>query len=148
SFQSSLIHSFTSRKCPMIAQRIPVTLLLVAGIVWDLSPATPRALAAEPEDAKLKELLTERRETLRKVVDLSLAQYAQGTLDLTPVVQAQQALAKAELELCDSDKKRIAVLEQSIALAKKFESMVEGRWKAGAVGTTARDLLMAKVNRL
>jgi outer membrane protein TolC len=130
----------------MISQRIPIGLVLVAGVVGYFTSEAPRAPAAEPKEARLKELLKERVETLRTVVELSTAQYQQGILDYGKVYQSMHALVKAELDVCESDKERITVLEKLVAVAKKHEKVAEARFKAGGGGQ--RDVLMAKADRL
>jgi hypothetical protein len=134
------------RKANLKIAGILVTLLLVAGFGWYSSGGCLQATAPAPKDAKLKELLKERLGTLRDVVALTSTQVQQGVGDFGLLREAMQALMRAELELCDSDKERITVLEKLFALAMESEKGVEGRFKAGGVGK--REVLMAKANRL
>jgi outer membrane protein TolC len=61
-------------------------------------------------------------------------------------VEARRRLFKAELELCESDKERVAVHEKIVQLEKESEKVVEKRVEAGRVPTY--ELLAARVNRL
>jgi outer membrane protein TolC len=130
----------------MFSRRVPVVLLLVAGTSWQLSPEAPLPLAEEPKDTRLKELLKERVETLRKVVEIVSQQYKLGGVGIGQVVQAQQSLLRAELDLCDSDKERIAVLEKLVSLMKDHEKIAAARFKSG--DGRQGEALMAKATRL
>jgi outer membrane protein TolC len=61
-------------------------------------------------------------------------------------LEANQAASHAELDLCDTDKERLAVLEKMLAEAKGFEASVAERVKAGE--SPIRAVLQAKVSRL
>lgn len=69
-----------------------------------------------------------------------------GRVSFDLLEHAQKALLLAELELCDSDKERVAVLEKVVALTKEFEKNAIQRYKDGTVPQA--DALMAAVNRL
>jgi hypothetical protein len=106
-------------------------------------------LPAGPSDAKgsrLKQLLKERLTTLRKLVDQTTRDYQAGRVSFDRVHQAMAAMLRAELELCDSDKERIAVLEKIVDQAKAHEKNAVQRYKAG--NAPASDVLMATADRL
>jgi outer membrane protein TolC len=104
------------------------------------------ARADEAKDSRLKELLREKVAALKE--NAALVEKAQGPGGATPeqVLQAHRAVLDAELELCDTDKERIAVLEKTVALTKTQEETVRELMKKGAV--TASAVIAARVRRL
>jgi outer membrane protein TolC len=102
--------------------------------------------AADKKDAKLKELLKERLATLGTLAKVATAEYQTGRGSFDRLHQVKQALLKAELEMCASDKERIKVLEEFVAQAKAYEKTAVQRYKSG-VGSQS-DTLMATAARL
>jgi outer membrane protein TolC len=134
---------------------VPVLLLglvLVGGALALATPNEQRSAAAEPgrqpatKDAKVKELLKERLATLHELVKAATADYHAGRIGFDRVHQATRALLDAELEQCESDKERIKVLEEIVALSKESERNAVQRYKTGAA--TQSDALMATAGRL
>lgn len=107
---------------------------------------TPRKVEYKKADAKLKELLKERLITLRALADQATKDYRAGRVSFDRVHQATRAVLRAELELCESDKERITVLEKIAAQARTNEANTVERYKSGA--TPASDALMATAGRL
>lgn len=122
-------------------------LLLIAG-AWVGSGATDSSLARaqEPKDAKIKELLKERLDVRKGLVEGTKAAYLLGKTTYAELAQANSRLTTAELELCTTDKERVAVLEQAVAIAKDYEKVAEQQYKAAQA--THASVLNAKVNRL
>ncbi len=85
--------------------------------------------------ATLKEIAAEWEKTFRH-----------GRCPAEDVWQAKLLVLRAELELCDSDRERVAVHEKIVALAKETEEMQTLRYKAARLSHS--DLLTAKANRL
>jgi outer membrane protein TolC len=56
------------------------------------------------------------------------------------------AVLNAELEMCESDKERMAVLEKTVELTKENEKSAEQRYKSVEAGMS--DVLLAKTDRL
>jgi hypothetical protein len=108
----------------------------------------PGATGAQPEakDCKLKELLKERLAVLREVSSEVTANYRQGKESFDRVQQATRALLDAELDVCETDKDRITVLEKIVILAKQNETHAEQRFRLGGVPRT--HVLMATAGRL
>jgi outer membrane protein TolC len=100
----------------------------------------------EPEDTKLKDLLKERLVTVREIASAITTQYETGRVGFEQWYRAKQTALSAELDLCESDKQRIAGLEKSVTLAKECEKMADARFKAGQALPT--EVLMAKAGRL
>ncbi len=129
-----------------IAALCIVMLLPLASIPWRSPVAAPQSLAAEPKDTKLKGLLKERLATVREILTVTTEQYKAGTGSFERVHQALKDVMSAELDLCDSDKERITVLEKGVAQAKDYEKLAEAQFKVGKVQVT--DVLAAKADRL
>jgi outer membrane protein TolC len=123
-----------------------LALLLVGGSIGGWSAGSPRVVAADAKDSKVKELLKERLATLRKLVHAVTADYVKGQVSFDRVQQATRALLDAELEQCESDKERIKVLEKIVTLAKESEKSAEQRYKTGNAAQS--DVLMATAARL
>jgi Cu(I)/Ag(I) efflux system membrane fusion protein len=109
-------------------------------------PAAPQAGPSDKKEGKLKELLKERLATLRQLAQVATAEYQAGRVSYDRLHQALRAVLHAELDMCESDKERIKVLEQVVALAKDYEKSAVQRYKTGAA--TQSDALMAKAGRL
>jgi outer membrane protein TolC len=117
--------------------------LLLALLLFSGGAEAP---AQEKDDAKVKALLKERLATLRTLVEQTTKEYTEGRASFDRVHQATTALLHAELELGDSDKARIAVLEKLVAQAKKNEEVAATRYKSGVA--PASDALLAAAGRL
>jgi hypothetical protein len=127
----------------------PPVLMLVLVLFALASPARLKAeapAAPEAKNDKLKELQKERLAALREAARLATARFqnAQGSLD--EVREAARKVAEAELDLCDSDKERVAVLEKFVGVAKKYEEQAAQFAKAGK--GREYSALMAKADRL
>jgi multidrug resistance efflux pump len=126
-----------------------VLIALSAGY-WSI--ASPRLGAQESappvtKGSKVKELLKERLATLRELVKLeTLVYYKAGAGSYDQVHEAARMLLQAELEQCDSDKERVALLEKFVAEVKKQEQLAVQLNKAGRGPTGTA--LKAKADRL
>lgn len=121
-------------------------LLAVAGSAYYsiLDPAW--ADGTGPQNSKLKELLKERHAILKGIAVQAAVNYQSGQASAESVHQANLEVLKAELDLCDSDKERISVLEKIVVLAKKRDEQAAQLAKSNAV--SASFLLRAKLDRL
>ena len=113
-------------------------LLLAAGM--------PRVRADEPKNDKVKELLKEKLAVLGEVAKLTDKEYRSERCSIDRLHHAQMAVLKARLELCETDKERIAVLEEAGALANDNEKTAAALYQAGEV--PGPDALVAKAARL
>ena len=95
---------------------------------------------------KVRELQKERLALLRQVADWTTQAYKGGRFELLAVLEARREGIAAELELCETHKERLAVLEKAVELAKETEKstekLVEGRVAART------EQLKARANRL
>lgn len=115
---------------------------MLAGVLLNVPAAPPE----EKKDGKLTGLLKERVVALRALAEQSTKDYQGGKVPFDRVHQAAQALLLARLELCESDRERIMVLEEGVALAKEYEKVTTQRYKSGA--GPASDPLQATAGRL
>ncbi len=102
--------------------------------------------SARATDPKVKELLEERLATLRDIYDQLIRSYGQGASTSQGVHQAHLDVLNAELDFCESNKDRIAVLAKIVTAAKEYEVLVSNRVKANAASPIAQ--ARAKVARL
>jgi hypothetical protein len=106
------------------------------------------AVGATAKESRLRQLLQERFEILSKLVSQAERRYQAGVpgLGLLQMREFKRAALDAELELCQSDRQRIAVLEKIVSLEKEAENAMLQRVKAEAA--SADELLLWKAERL
>jgi RNA polymerase sigma factor (sigma-70 family) len=109
-------------------------------------PADPPAPGGASGESRVRALLKERLATLQEV--LAETEKASRAAAVSPnvVLQAKLQVLKAELDLCESDKERVAVHEKMVAVARECERMIEQQYRAAMA--THTDLLKAKASRL
>jgi outer membrane protein TolC len=120
--------------------------LLLAGAAFATVTLDLPAAPPDKKDSRLKDLLKERLATLRALVEATTKDYQAGKVSFERVQQAMQALLQAQLELCESDKERITVLEESVTLAKGYEKHAQQRYQTG--NASHSDVLLATAARL
>lgn len=96
---------------------IPVLVLLVS--YWMLH--CMRVEAQVSQSSKVHDLQERRLATLRKLVKITTDDYKNGLASSDELWAATRARDEAELELCTSNKDRIALLERALAEAKLLE---------------------------
>ena len=92
-------------------------------------PSSPDRQMATAE----RELLQQRRDTLRKLVEILEARFRQGEATQRPLIEAQNALITAELELAADQPQRIALLEKKLANLKQLTEMCGAMHQSGQV---------------
>ena len=110
------------------------------------SPAGQQAGAQAAKESKVRTLLKERLTILRERASALREQYKSGVAALEPVQEADLRVYRAELDLCESDKERVAVHEKIVAVLREIEQRVAALHKGAAV--SAADVTDAKLNRL
>jgi hypothetical protein len=137
--QGTMTMSMTTLRCAAL-----VALLYAAS---EARPVLGQTKDTPAGEAKIRALLKERLAALKQIVEeIEKSHKAGGGISLDDVLQARLACYHAELDLCETDKERIAVLEKMLALAKESERMISARFDLGSVPHTA--VLAARVNRL
>jgi len=134
----------------VVASKIRSIAMVIMAIVVALA-ASSLAVAQEPnrtevKNAKLKDLLNERLATAKEFAKQVKMRFdnLQGTID--QLVEANRMLADAELDLCDSDKDKIAVLERFVATTKETEKRAAQLVRSGQALTSTE--LKARMERL
>jgi multidrug efflux pump subunit AcrA (membrane-fusion protein) len=131
------------------ASMIAVVLLAFVAVCASISLVRSEAQEpAKPEGKarKIKEMQQERLATARELAKVQTARFRSNQGQIEEVLEATRVLADAELDLCVSDKERVAVLEKILAVAEDTERMAANFAKVGQ----GRDstALVAKAERL
>lgn len=129
-------------------------ILFVAFLATSAGDLTaPGALANAQDPAKpqkgedrLKGLLNERLAVSRDCAKQVRERLKSGNGTLEELIEPTRMLLEAELDVCESTKERIAVLEKFLGEAKDIERLAEGFAKTGRGRTSTA--LMAKAQRL
>ncbi len=120
---------------------VSVFLLVAASVgTWTV---TSRAHAAGANDSKVKALQKEKLAVAQQVLTLAHKTFQIGRGSFSEVVEALQTVGKAQLDLCDTNAERVAVLEQMLAQVKDLVKTVELQVKAAFVPESS--LLKAKL---
>lgn len=122
-----------------------LALVSLALIVWPAGQPSAVAAQKATKDTRLKELLKERLDTLKEIAAQTEKGFKGGQVPMGRVLEANQAVLRAELELCESDRDRVAVLEKIVKAAREREEFVA---KQASSAVPARDVLKAKADRL
>ena len=125
---------------------LPAALIVLIAAAIGYWSAQAGALAAPAKDAKLTALLQERLTTLREAAATTNKAYQTGIESYADVIAANQAVRSAELEMCSTDKERVALLEKMVTEAKGYETIATQHALRGTV--PAASGLRVKVNRL
>jgi len=91
-----------------------------------LKPVEPAA-----GDSELQQKLKERHNVALRLLEARINEYKKGVRDIAPVFEAARLAAEAKLDLDPSAKARVIVLEQTLELAKLFESNIQQQLDKG-----------------
>ncbi len=127
----------------MIFQRLRyVVVAIIISAAAGVAIGAPTESSSSDKAAELKALLKERRNTLNNIVDLRFQRWQAGKDVLEVVLKAQRELLRANLELLDDPKERMAALQDCLETAKKIQKINEEKLQAGLA--TQADALEAK----
>jgi outer membrane protein TolC len=105
---------------------------------------------AEKPDAKtqerIKKLLTERRDTLKKAVDARKEEFEAGRITLDEMLGVAKKFLQAELDLATKPAERLAAYEEFLKVAKESEEILKTKYEAGRASQV--DYFLAKAARL
>lgn len=118
----------------------------VLGVLTTRTETSSHVTAAEVNDTRIKALRKERLAALQNVAEIMVHFHQNGRVHFSEVVEAKRAARKAELELCETDVERVAVLEKMLTEADEFEKYNRAQ-KEAAKGTEVA-VLKAKSERL
>jgi RNA polymerase sigma factor (sigma-70 family) len=99
-----------------------------------------------PNNAKVKALLQKRLDTLRSVAERAEQLFQKGAMALEDVRRVRIRVYQAEVDLCDTVKKRIAVLQKIVDEQKAMEEVIARHVAQGTASQTT--MLEATVSRL
>ncbi len=83
------------------------------------------------EDSELQKKLKERHNVAVALLQERISEYKKGTRELSLVFEAARLTADAKLDLADKPEARIAVLEQTLEMAKAVEDHLQQQIKKG-----------------
>jgi len=95
---------------------------------------------------KIKKLQKERRDLLKKALDLQLRRIENGTGGLGSAVKTSKELLRAELDVATTAKERLAAHEAHMELTKRAEKAAVKAHDAG--GLTMFELTLVQADRL
>ena len=128
---------------------LSVTVVIIAAMIighWSTQTGALAAPGKGAKDARLNSLLQERLTALREAATFTTKAYETGVESFANVMAANQAVHAAELDLCSTDKERIAVLERMVAEVRNYESLAAQQVARGI--DPASSVPKAKANRL
>jgi hypothetical protein len=111
----------------------------------ELKGRQPGGGGAKPDPAA-RALLKERLALVKELADGLELGHQSGSVSSGQLLQAREAVLKAELDLCESDRERVAVLEKLVAAAKEGEERLAAVVQAGQASHAV--LVEAKLKRL
>jgi hypothetical protein len=126
-----------------------MAIALFAGIA--LSPGHLPVVGQEPakardQDTKLKELQKEWLAAVRALARQEQVRAENGEASPDDILAVTRMVAEAELEVCESGKERIIVLQKIVGTARDTERLVEAQAKSGQGREST--VLKAKAERL
>lgn len=121
--------------------------LLASGTLgfW-VGPSIERTAAALNDDSQIKTLLKDRVATLEEIVLMTTTEYQAARVTYDKVREAQEALNRARLDLCETAEARLAVLQEMLAQAKACEELAAVKFSAARAAAAER--FWAKADRL
>ena len=105
-----------------------------------------RETKSAAQQKSIAELQQERLAVLDELVIFATNDYQNARAVFGKVVQAQQQLLEAQLEIAENHESRLKALKKSVELATQWQQIAEARKQAGR--GTETDVLQSKANRL
>jgi outer membrane protein TolC len=118
--------------------------VLVGVLCWRLG--SRRADRENRDGPRVRELLKERLAAATEIYNSSLERMKVGVASPGEVHEARRAMLRAQLDLCESDKERVAVMEQCVEGAKEQEKIFRALINAGLLPPI--DARKAEISRL
>jgi hypothetical protein len=108
------------RRVRLCAKVLPLPVLALFLVsCWLLH--SMRVEAQLSQSSKVRDLQEQRVETLRNLVKITTESYKRGQVSSDELSSATRAQNEAELDLCTSNRERIAIFERLVAEAKATE---------------------------
>ncbi|HEY7152341.1 MAG TPA: sigma-70 family RNA polymerase sigma factor [Gemmataceae bacterium] len=129
-----------------VEKRVPPAREVGSPVVPIIRPIKLQTLNPTAKESKVRALQKQRLDLLRKRAKWFHEQCQKGVVAPDYVWKADIRVYKAELELCETDKERIAVQEKIVGVFKDIENHHRQQYQKGVVGQEVLD--DAVVNRL
>ncbi|TWT65697.1 TolC family protein [Crateriforma conspicua] len=97
-------------------------------------------------DPVIRKLLTERRDTYKSLVEIVNESYLVGRAEHRQLIQVQNDLLQAELDLATTRSERLKIHQQLVDNLQAYEKLLEARFANGTTQQT--DVLSTKADRL
>ncbi|QDV66291.1 hypothetical protein [Crateriforma conspicua] len=97
-------------------------------------------------DPVIRKLLTERRDTYKSLVEIVNQSYLVGRAEHRQLIQVQNDLLQAELDLATTRSERLKIHQQLVDNLQAYEKLLEARFANGTTQQT--DVLSTKADRL
>ncbi|WP_413432739.1 hypothetical protein [Crateriforma spongiae] len=97
-------------------------------------------------DPVIRKLLTERRDTFKSLVEIVNESYLVGRAEHRQLIQVQNDLLQAELDLATTRSERLKLYQQLVDNLQAYEKLLEARFANGTTQQT--DVLSTKADRL
>lgn len=105
-----------------------------------------QVIAADTPSSKLKDLVSERIDVLKQIVELTKAAHGRSMASVDQVFHAKMALAKAQLDQAEVGSERLTLLEHIRQLAVDREQAAKTLFEKGA--GSENEILQTKAERL
>ena len=124
--------------------RVAILCVVLICIVIIGKQAISKPADSKAETPKVTALLTERRDLLRQMEQVYVAQYRSGQGSLEELQRASRAAIRADLDLPHSRAERIALFGKLVEQTQTYEKMAEQRVSVGtALKTEATEARVA-----
>ncbi|MEO9594006.1 MULTISPECIES: hypothetical protein [Rhodopirellula] len=102
--------------------------------------------ANEESRHRILKLHEERREILRELLQVQSKEYKNGGSEIEPLIQTQQQLLAADLELAIGKDSRTKLINTQLEIATDLKNIAEAKFKAGKASVV--DVLRSRAGRL
>jgi hypothetical protein len=122
--------------------------LVIAAVALALAVSAAGAedkVEPKVQTEKIKKLQKERRDLLKKALDLQMRRIENGTGSIRGAVPTSKELLRAELDVATTAKERLAAHEAHLELTKRAEKMAVKAHDAG--GLTMFELTLVQADR-
>ncbi|QDU36157.1 hypothetical protein Mal4_04400 [Maioricimonas rarisocia] len=125
---------------------LTIVMLACCLVALTHSPPVRSQQPESPRSERLQALLTERRDTLRELLEVVTLRHQQGLASIDELVRTRSVVIDAELELAKTRADRLSLLQQQVDNLRELEELTRKRYESSQIplGPT----LTAKAARL
>src|SRR5262245_40121040 len=121
-------------------------MLLAAVLIAPSAPVEPVEKLDAATQAKIKKLMTQRRDALKKALAGRKDEFDAGRATMDSLQEISRQLLQAELALATKQAERVAAHADYLKLARETEKLVKARYEAGR--TTEVEYHLASAERM